>query len=147
MSDKVYRAATCAVRVITSKTPPEGVLLGIVENFSCGKTYQTELLRQIGSFHPADNVLQGEEGHFSWGKALTREDLGSLGVFPTKEEMPTFRAFTLRIVDTQRKKILVNLYGALANSADIAINAQQKLNENVSGSCVLAEFVAQALTE
>lgn len=146
---EIVRGATSIIRAITTKTGPKGKPVGFVENMRLGKQINSEAVRVIGSFTAKETLYNGEEGHFSWGQAFTpgADELSQLGIVPLESAQESFTPYVLSVHDNATGKRIAHLIGGVPTSADISINAQQRLTSNVSGICILTRFAGDLLAQ
>ena len=70
-------------------------LLGFVEDFAPGNTYDAETLKQLGLVTAADSVINNWEGRFTWGRVHTQNPEVLDQLRPTKGGIGKYKKFDI----------------------------------------------------
>ena len=138
----IYRASLVSIVLVDYQG--RSMPLGVAETFTLQKAFETEALREIGSFFAPEIVIHGAGASYSWGKAWVKDvDMVAEGIIPSDSAIAAYEPFAARIIDQESQRLIATLFKAVPNSLDVAINAHQKLMQNVSGVAISALFASE----
>ena len=138
----IYRASLVSIVLVDYQG--RSLALGMAENFTLQKAYETEALREIGNFFAPEIVIHGAGASFSWGKAWQKGvDLVAQGIIPADTTIAAWEPFAARVIDQESQNLIATLYKAVPNSLDAVVTAHQKLMQNVQGIAITALFASE----
>jgi hypothetical protein len=138
----IYRASLVSIVLVDYQG--RSMPLGVAETFTLQKAFETEALREIGNFFAPEIVIHSAGASFSWGKAWVKGvDMVAEGIIPADTTIAAYEPFAARIIDQESQVLIATLYKAVPGSLDVAINAHQKLLQNVTGIAITANFSSE----
>lgn len=146
MARSKVRSGSFVMILAITADKPDGIPLGLVENFQFSEAHRAEDITGVGSTFPDEMVYHGTgAGSASWGRVLTipAESYQKLKILPEHRKLSVHELITLLVVDNERGEDVVKLVDCAPESFSTTVGAQQSLRSNVSFRYRYAEHASE----
>ena len=132
---RIYQTSLASIVALTGDNVAHP--LGIVQNVQLTKNFETEPVREWGSFAHATILVHGYGATFSWQQAWGQGlDLVGMGLIPSDDQIAAFQPFSLLIIDRPSQRNIARIERAIADTYTVDGAARAKLLSNVSGQAI-----------
>ncbi len=140
-------SARVQVLVIPGQRGAVPISLGIVEDFRCEKTFQSEIHHSLGTGPGVDGTVNTEEGMISWGRVPKFEQRLLDAITPRIAQWLGYERINLAIVDLKSGELLIVAVGIVPEQLGFNFQNGRAVRENFRGRCqyiVCGQETAQA---
>ncbi len=135
MAEPISTSGALAELILITEARPEGIPLGMVQNWSANIQYHSEVHQACGRQVPQETRFHGTgPGTIQWSRVVLYEPetLERYGVTPASIDLATFKTWTFGIYDTVRAEWILKALDCSPTSQTISGSPATSLTGNAS---------------
>lgn len=135
MAEPISTSGALAELILITERRPEGIPLGMAQNWSVNVQYHSEVHQACGRQVPQESRFHGTgPGTLQWTtiKLYDPESLERYGVLPASINLQTFKPWTLIVYDLVRGEYITKAVDCVPTSQTISGSPATSLTSNAS---------------
>lgn len=135
MAEPISTSGATAELILITDARPEGIPLGMVQNYSASAQYHSEVHQACGRQEPEESRFHGTgPGTIQWSRVqlYDPQTLERYGVTPASVDLTTFKPWTFGLYDTVRGEWLLKAIDCTPTSQTISGSPATSLTSNAS---------------